>query len=207
VRYEILHKDWFYSYVNIPNLDIVKKELLDLYATDHSNFSTWQTNPHYYHISAKNGLPLCPEINRFLQSAGLAGRLVAFFYSRNLASGEPYAHVDSYNPMLFSENLNIPLIECSNSYTVWYSTDRAELEEIKVDGRLPGHVPAYTPLEGLIEIKRVEVVRPMIVNTTILHKGEAQTDTRTICGLRFNGPLKSSDLLNLGVPEPFVQAD
>lgn len=202
--YKPINPHWFYSFLDIPKLDVIREELINVKRSDVRN---WSRNNNYYNISAKDILPLCPELSNYLQNVKLYEKTDRLLFSMNMSNSSDYCHVDTYEPIYCTHSLNLPLIDCTDSYTCWYSTKNKELIDATRFNLDPQRNFAICHMSEAEEIKRVEVTRPMIVNTTILHKGEAKTDSRLICGIRFKVPLGLSDMVNLGVKSPFIQVD
>jgi hypothetical protein len=210
LRYKSLNKGWYYSFLTIENLDSLTKELIELRDSD---VKRYYINKHYINILATDIGDRAPILTNFLKSAGLDRKFQRLLYSAYYGGAE-VAHVDSYDPRYCSVSLNLPLSDCENSYTVWYKTNKKKLRDITTTGRDPtkvGHTIgqhfAYLPLDETTEICRAEVVRPMLVNTTILHRGVVPSPNRTICGIRFNSELTNEEVLNLGIQQPYKQVD
>lgn len=200
--YTPINPNWFYSYVDIPNLEQIQKELINLSTYE---LPSWSTNKYYYNILAKTALEKCPGLAAYLVSVGLLDTTIRLLFSKNIDQQPQVAHVDSYNPQYCQHSLNIPLVDCKNSYTVWYGTKNTKLLDGTRYGLPPESNFASCPLEEAIELKRVEVTRPCVVNTTILHRGESNNPNRTICGIRFLTPLTFENMKALGIKKPFEQ--
>lgn len=210
LQYKILNKDWFYSFLTIPNIENLIQELIDLRDSD---VKKWYINRHYINILSPDIGDRTPILYNYLQSIGLKDRFQRLLFSAYY-EGSGVVHVDSYDPVWCSSSLNIPLTDCENSYTAWYKTEKTELRDITTTGRDPtkhnttiGQHFAFLPLDEVEEICRVEVTRPMLVNTTILHRGIIPSKTRTICGIRFKDELTHDDARRLGIEYPFKQVD
>ena len=57
MNYSILYPDWFYSYLDIPNLEEIKKELINLLET---GVERYEVNRLYCNFPSKN--PLCAPL-------------------------------------------------------------------------------------------------------------------------------------------------
>jgi hypothetical protein len=210
LHYRILNKGWYYSFLTINDLNSLVKELLELRDSD---VKRYYINKHYINILASDIGDRAPILFNFLKEAGLEKKFQRLLYSAYYGGSE-VAHVDSYDPKYCSVSLNLPLLECEKSYTAWYSTRKKKLNDITTTGRDPtkfghsiGQHFAFLPLDQTTEICRAEVIRPMLVNTTILHRGIVPRLNRTICGIRFNSELTNEEVLALGIEHPFKQVD
>lgn len=200
--YDPIHKDWYYSFVEIPNLLQIQKELINLRKTC-TRFH--QTNPYYLNAFRINIGNSCPELYDYLRSKKILGFFTRILFSRPPSRIEPpVVHVDGYNPKTrIHMALNLPLLNCENTYTGFYHTEKKHL--VYTAETVDNY--AWLPLQEVKEVKKVEIVRPVIVNTTILHAAISSKPERLIASIRFNRPLNEIDMKNLGVKKPFVQED
>ena len=206
MNYSILYPDWFYSYLDIPNLEEIKKELMNLFE---AGTDRYEVNKLYCNFPAAIVLSKCPELKRYLISAGLIRKFNRVLFSKDVnAERRPKVHVDSYDPRITTHSLNIGLADYENSYTAWYKTDKIKLRDSSEFGLDPIKNYAYLFVEEAEEIKRVVYTdRPVLVNTTILHTGIAELSSRLICGLRFAPELTNYDIKRLGIKNPHIQED
>jgi hypothetical protein len=205
MTYVPLYPTWFFSPVNIPNLDLIKKELvaLEQLAEDRKDNNTIYTNI-YKDIAYKH----CPLLKEYLQSVGLDRKFNRILFSKRVVLNDnKKVHVDSYNPLSTTHSLNIPLIDYEDSYTAWYKTDRQKLRDSLRFGMEPINNFAFVWDHEVEEINRYCYAsgNAVLVNTTILHKGLSDKQTRMICGLRFFPELTTSDIKRLGIQTPYVQ--
>lgn len=185
-----INTNFFYGYVDIPDLDKITEELISLKDTATRDVK----NIYYFNVNREYART--PFLMKYLDSVGLLDSFSRLLFSSNAKEDAP-AHVDSYNPYVSAFSLNIPLIDCEGSYTAWYSTKNPDLTpSSKIN---PRGNSAYARDEDIVEIKRVEVTRPMLINTTILHRGITNVPSRTICGIRFTRVLKAEDFARLGI--------
>jgi len=200
--YRPVNANWYYSYVDILNLDIIKVELINLL---NSSVARVSNNVSYTNIyEFKN----CPAFTNYLLSKNLLKK-----FSRLLFSSGPVnaslPHVDTYNPTYLRYSLNIALIDAEDSYTVWYSTHKTKLlqnfSKYPELNKNPELNYAWIDFEDATEICRARYTSPFLMNTTILHSGKAMLNTRTICGIRFSPDLTDADIQMLGVNTPLVQ--
>lgn len=198
--YTPLYEAWFYSYVDIPNLDKIVAELILLKQT---TTNIHRINEMYENVLQPNIIN-CPNLEEYLRNVGLYNNLNRILFSSNVDK-KSLVHVDSYNPIFQTFSLNIPLIECENSYTAWYSTTNKILNDLSRFGLSPETNFAYSDEADVTEVYRVEYTRPMLINTTILHRGITDNPRRTIASIRFNTMLSVTDMRNMGIHTPLVQ--
>lgn len=200
--YKPIKPDWYYSYVDIPNWKAIQEELIGVLADSPRNY----LNGTYFNVSGVEGLMRCPKLAIFFVKHGMLSRVKSFLFSKDYAN-DADIHIDSYDPTQCQMSLNFPLVEYENSYTCWYSTDVEELQVESRGGLSIANSYAVCPRDKAVEIKRVETVRPMLINTTILHAAEASSRQRALVGVRFVSPLTEEECRKIGIKAPYVQQD
>lgn len=190
--YNPVNTDWYYSYVEVPELDAIKQELVTLLSrpVPKMNFTRYYTNIYVPNIIG------CPALMRYLKALGVESKLLRILYSKSDGPdiNDAPPHVDSIIPdTSFRYSLNIPLIDADDSYTVWYkqTTPCQLLYDVNTK---TGWVEDKTQV---IEIARAQYNRPLILNTSILHGGKITSNRRTIAGLRFWPELTDDEVQRL----------
>jgi len=194
--------DWCYSYIDIPNLEKIQEELLQ--ARDVCNI-TLQNNPYYINFSREEIYEHIPLLLDYLKQIGVEKKLWRIMFSAKSLPESRYKkqsaiHVDAVNKHI-THSLNIPIRDCENTYTVWYR-GRVELLNQEYNHYI-GH--NEKPLKNFAivnensakEICRVETIRPMLVNTTIPHRGISNTESRVLCCIRFKPDLTEEEFVNI----------
>ena len=191
-EYKPINTDWYYSYIDIPNLAVIKQELINLLSlpVPKRNFTSYYTNIYVPNIIQ------CPSLMEYLEAVGIKSKLLRVLYSKSdgphINNAPP--HVDSIKPdKSFQYSLNIPLIDAEDSYTVWYEQTTScpiLYDTVTFTGWVENK-------EQIKEIARVQYTQPMLLNTSILHSGKITSARRTIAGLRFWPELTNDDVLRL----------
>ena len=204
MKYTPLYPNWFFSYLNIPNLDIIKKEIIQLITTPNEKY---EINLIYSNYTRNVVFQNCPYLKEYLCQVGLNKKFNRMLVSKDLSlEKKQKVHVDTYDPNITTHSLNIGLLNHEESYTAWYKTNKIQLRESSEFGLNPITNYAYLFVEEAEEINRVEYDnRPILVNTTILHKGISDKKTRLICGLRFSPELTEGDIKRMGIKNPHIQ--
>lgn len=205
MSYVPLYPDWFFSMVTIPNLELIKEELI---ALEKSAEDRYENNTSYTNIRKDIVLEHCPLLKEYLQGVGLDKKFNRVLLSKDIILNDiPKAHVDSYNPYTTTHSLNIPLIDHKDSFTGWYKTDKHKLRDSLQFGLDPIMNYAFLFLNEVEEIRRFRYDSggAVLVNTTILHKGISDKKTRMICGIRFSPELTDDDIKRMGVNNPHIQ--
>ena len=196
--YKPVHPNWFYSYVDIPNLEVIRQELIDLVNAGESGV---RTNPTAYNISKEDVIENCQEVVKYLKEMQLLDKFDRLLITKKTtAEADGMVHVDTYDPKYLTQSLNIGLIDYEGSYTSWHSTDIKVLHDTAQFGMVPDRNFAFIEVEKTKEICRLyNDKRAALVNTTILHKGNAQQPNRIICGFRFVPDLSDEDIKRMGI--------
>lgn len=178
--------DWLYQQPNL-SVDVfpfIKKELLTLFELTKTLTLVPYTST-YMEINNDEWVEQhCPTLCKELQKLNLRDSLkVVAFVSVVIDKHFP-AHVDAMSEVA----LNIPLINCDGTYTVWYD---GQPQSKEFDNYLIGVESARTAIEGtadsLIEIDRCEANAPRWINVNVLHRPETQHDKfRVAASLRFD---------------------
>jgi hypothetical protein len=197
--YNPLYPGWYFSYVNIPNFEDIRLELVNLIST---GIRSYQTNSQYYNVLKKD-INNCPKFFEYLNDTKLINKFNRILFSTNIPR-QPVAHVDGYNEKTKNHfSLNLPLIDCENSYTVFYEFNGKHL----YFNPETYDYYAWMSFDKVKEISKVECNKPVLVNTTILHCGSTDKSSRTIAGIRFKEPLSMEDMKQLGIKNPLMQED
>ena len=192
MAYSPLNKDWYYSYVEIPNLEKIVKELMVVRS---KAINRIRYNPYFFNLMANEAIESSPALMAYLNYLGLADKFFRLLYSENQSNGSP-VHVDTYEAKHCMYSLNIPLSNCEDSYTAWFTTNNNILRQTI---QSPTMFAAAGDDDILTEVCRVETIKPMLVNTTVLHRGICSKENRMMVGIRFSPELSSNDLTRLGV--------
>ena len=204
--YRPMYEGWYYSYVDIPNIEVIREELINLVQSD---IVGYRTNPTAYNIDGKVVLEQCPELEKYLKGFGIDKTFNRLLISRKISEvGDKMVHVDSYNPKYSQTSLNIGLVDYEGSYLSWHKTDTQQLYDSAQFGLNPEKNFAFIEVEKTKEVCRLKYDKQVaLVNTTILHKGNAQKNTRIIGGLRFIPELTEQNLISMGISSPYKQSN
>ena len=202
--YQPLHPHWFCSRLDISNIEEIRKELINVSNLEQSGY---RTNPTAYNINRQTVIMNCPKLVEYLKSKSIDRKFDRLLITKKMGNeADNMVHVDSYDPKYTIHSLNIGLIDYKFSCTSWYSTDEKELHDSSQFSLDPEKNFAFIEIEKAKEIFRLYYDNhAYLVNTTILHKGNAQKPTRIIGGLRFVPELTEHDLLNMGIKIPYEQ--
>jgi hypothetical protein len=219
LEYKTLNDNWYFNYINIPNLEIIQKELIELRAKFNKDGSTYKAKDRYWGLGSTefNIEDHCPVLSSYLKDVGILSKFQWILFNSefveepNLFSpfGKPPIHIDSYDPSHVQFSLNLPLVDCEESYFAWFSTKKKKLvPSTYFDPSLnAAKTQALAFQHDCTEIKRIECNRPILLNATILHKAFVYKKTRVIAGIRFYPNLDIEDMKRLGIAQPLVQTD
>ena len=130
---------------------------------------------------------LCPALCSYLESRDLLERWKRTACVKMRPHSSLVPHIDNPNIPERKWAINIPIKNCENSYTVFYSAPQKVIDK-KRDRNAHGNLVQkieFSPDE-ITEIDRVESDVPYYCNTKIIHSGANPTnDVRILLSLRF----------------------
>jgi hypothetical protein len=180
--------DWHYTFINVSNLEKIQKELLYI----RNNLSpSMQYNEHYTNYLKEHIVEYIPTLREYLEEVGVYEKLYRIVFSAKREPGQKIQsgiHVDSLDKG-YTYSLNIPLVDCENTYTAWYEGPVEKYDQTKNPfiGTNEGALAYFGFVREHLakEVCRVETTRPMLVNTTIPHRGLTTKPSRVISSIRF----------------------
>jgi hypothetical protein len=160
------HPKWTYKPIEIENLEEIQNELMQVLYKEMPDFLT--ASPQFLYVLRSRIEPHAPLYTKFIESLGLLDR---WLYSALITTNnnEPFPiHVDSLNWKTRCYGLNLPLVNCAGTYTVFYDADINAEQFTDVSDPINS---ARVIQEGVTatEIDRYETVIPAWVNTRIPH--------------------------------------
>lgn len=177
--------DWMYYQANLDPvmLPIIQKELFKLFLiTKKQNLVPYTST--FVTVEKELVCTTCPMMIEELDRLGIRDNFLSFAFISVQSDYEFPPHVD----VACDIGLNIPIINCEGTYTVWY------------DGILKDQtVPVYVIGTNLVEISRIadprtvtEIGRcdasiPHWINVNMIHRPETHHDKfRVAASLRFD---------------------
>lgn len=183
---------WLYKPIEVDNLKEIQKEIIPIIYKKIPNFN--RSLPQFKIIMRDEIEPFAPLYTEFIKKFGMIERWELCVLVTTNLNIDFNIHVDNSDWKTSCYGLNIPIINCDNSYTVWYDT---ELEDtIYDDDDIRNTARIQKPKTDAIEIERLDASQPAWVNTSIPHRPvSTHTRPRAILSARFNPELH--DLLYL----------
>ena len=115
------YPEWRYKPITVDNLEAIQEELLPVLLKEYPEFETGK--PMFCFVLRENIEPVAPLYTKFIESFGILDR---WHYSAFITTTADYnfpIHVDSLNWETRCYGLNIPLINCEDTYTVFYDAE------------------------------------------------------------------------------------
>jgi hypothetical protein len=206
--------DWFYSPIDIPNLEQIQKEFVDLFWTklgdkvpEGSSFLILDDD--------RSGYPAFIE---YINAHGLENKWYTVGFSVTNNKAEFPVHVDYVEGQERYISLNIPIINCLNSYIVWYEAELSEMGRISIykdsihnivfpddDSTDTYEANGAFWCKNPSELLRVECAEPMLIHVGRPHRPIVEhNELRVLVTVRFRPELTNENLLNLGFDNPSV---
>lgn len=174
---------WLYKPVEVDNLSLIQEELMPILYREIPDFDN--DPPHFIYVPRENIEPYAPRYTEFIASLGIVNR----WYGSALVTtnrGIPYPiHVDGLDWHQKCYGLNLPLINCDDTYTVFYDAE-IETEAFTSRGDPKNSARKIKPGTTPTEIGRWESNKPAWINTRIPHCPLSNhTRPRAIISARF----------------------
>ena len=180
------HPAWMYKPISVNNLEAIQQELIPVLYKEIPDFDSAASR--FVYVLREKIEPYAPLYTKFIKSLGI---LDQWHYSAFVTTNSDSlpVHVDSLNWRTRCYGLNLPLINCEGTYTVFYD---AEIDEDKFrDLTDPiNSARKIKPGTTATEIARVEATTPMWINTCIPHAPvTTHSRARAIISARFRPEL------------------
>lgn len=182
-KYTSATPDWLYQQANL-NADIlpeIQKELLQIFEFS-KQFCLVPYTSTFMYLEVEQ-IKDCPILLQELDRLKLKQNFMALAFVSVVNDKEFPPHVDAGNEVA----LNIPLLNCSETYLVWYD---GKITEEKIPEYVIGAPVAKDAClgdsEGLTEIDRIESNSPYWINVNVLHRPVTMHNNfRLAASLRF----------------------
>jgi hypothetical protein len=179
---------WFYKLIEIKNFVEIQEELKQALYQINPNFDNEIPN-YFYHPKDKLET-LVPKYMEYMDSIGVLHRWRgSSIISTNYGMKFPI-HIDSENWLEVSYGLNIPVINCEGTYTVWYdaTVSTTYVDKLGVPKeRMTKYIDNTKPI---VEIERLEMIQPAWINVSIPHAPvSTHNKPRAIFSARFEPEL------------------
>lgn len=217
-NYHSKHPTWCFQNINVPNLDKIVADLTQIYNSTNYFIDTDKT---FYmvdssHPSWKNA----PALQHWISAMNWNDRwvVICFVVTRNGCDDWP-VHVDYPSTSDAYASINIPILNCEDSYTVFYDAAidiNKQIPMVLHNGQYPGvgwdaHSQTsddtselrnqggfFCKPESAIEIARAESWKPNIINTTVPHRPIIpHNKERVMAAIRIRPELTDQDLKKL----------
>lgn len=150
--------------VNIPEFDIIQKEVLDSITEDYNSNKTFAFNYDIFETAKR-----CPKfMSWFLPRNKAPVRLIRFYVTKPYGYLNP--HIDGGLPYTSPFGLNIPILNCENTKMFWFEYDSEEEYPTKPDGYYVAIFPRNP--DRLRKIGELEITKPYFVRNDIMHSVE-----------------------------------
>lgn len=178
---------WFYTRVNVNCLEQIQKEFEEIRKNHWHKFCDYnidEEDANWWDFSAMPREviePHTPVLVEWLDSKGILDKWSSTAFSVVNKEDKPMRiHIDSTLTDERRVSLNMPFLNCNNTWTCWYD---CEIDQHEVPTDVPPEVLhsrfQYDPSlrfgrwgieQGAKEIARAEMNTPVLVNVTIPHR-------------------------------------
>lgn len=177
---------WLYKPIEVNNLAQIQKEILPIILKKIPNFMFAQ--PDFYRLLPEDIEPFAPSYIEFIKKFGIYER---WTMSAVVTTGKGLdypIHIDSKNWHKICYGLNIPIINCEDTYTVWYDAEIAGPMHAEGDFRESACIQKENTIAK--EIDRWSANKPAWINVSVPHRPvSAHVKPRANLSARFDPEL------------------
>jgi len=178
--------DWNWRKIDVNNLAEIQKELWNVVP---EVIPDWETAPgQFKHVEVELVKKFSPLYSELISILGLAERWhICALITTNRNTTLPI-HTDVDDPSIRCFAFNVPIINCEDSYTVWFKAEDPVINTINPeDGK--DKVLFYNE-ETAVEIDRMPATTCAVVNNYTPHRPVTEhSKFRAILSSRFNPEL------------------
>jgi len=158
---------WLYKLIEIENLVEVQEELKAALYKLHPKFDN--ALPKYFYHSKDQLESMVPKYMAYMDLLGVLSRWRgSAIVSTNYGLKFP-VHIDSENWLDICYGLNIPVLNCEGTYTVWYDATVSDIYVNSPGVPQGGGTKIIDITKPITEIGRLEMVQPAWVNVSLPH--------------------------------------
>jgi hypothetical protein len=185
ISYETNPK-WLYKPIEVENLKEIQREIIPIIYKKIPNFFT--AEPQFIHIMRDEIEPFAPLYTEFIKKFGIIEQWHwCAIITTNLGIDFDI-HVDSTDWETRCYGLNLPMVNCEGTHTVWYDAEIESPFFDENDFRSVARVQKANTIAT--EIGRWDMSKPAWINTSIPHRPEStHRRPRAIISARFDPEL------------------
>lgn len=174
---------WLYKPIEVNNLAQIQKEILPIILKKIPNFIF--EPPNFYRLLPEDIVPYAPNYIELIKTIGIYDRwLLSAVITTNRGIITPI-HVDNKNWFKNCYGLNIPIVNCEGTYTVWYDTEIGN--SLYEEGDWRDTACSQKENTPATEIGRWEMSQPAWINVSIPHQAvSTHMKPRAIISARFD---------------------
>ena len=179
---------WLYKPVDVSNTNDIQKEVLDVQATHYSDLFK-DRGFCFVYLDKEILKTSAPSYVQMLSDLGLYDRWTSSMIVGTTGKSrldDSAIHIDTENWQERCYGLNIPLLNCEDSYTVWYDAKERDTNGYLGDEPYTGWGTARAFSNKATEIGRMPATQPAWINVCVPHRPECDHEnTRLVLSTRF----------------------
>ena len=200
---------WLYKAAALTDLDDFKTELLNYLIVKNNHKDIDRLHSLFYsYFNVTEFLTQCPAVKQKLDELGLTEYYTGIeYYVENPSIQLPHpVHIDGAEPALLSVALFVPILNCNNSFTVWYDgtidyiacidskytayIDDIVPMEVKLEAGLGTHLMVLADQSTVTVVESVDNTNAYWMNVHRLHNQiNLNTVTAVSCTIRFTSEI------------------
>jgi hypothetical protein len=172
---------WFYKEISVPELADIQREVNQILTT---LISVKDTEVTFFYIDRNLLETSVPSYTKFLDRLGLLERWKYSAVITTQGNKEFPIHVDALEWEDRCYGLNLPILNCEDSDTVWY--DAEIIDELPTNQQDRRNSARLCVTETAKELCRMPASKPAWINISIPHRPESRhTNLRAVISARF----------------------
>ena len=150
----------YYKSLDLDNYDTIIKKCLEYVKSKDMIYSRKLAHASWYNISTIELMSACPELVESLNKYSLKIYMSAVYVMYD--PSHTSIHIDHYHSQA---RLNLPLLNCDNTYTNFYESDGEIVKWVNPDSG----VVSYNTIGQPRLVDRVEMKQATVIRTKVLH--------------------------------------
>jgi hypothetical protein len=181
---------WFYKEISVPELTDIQQEVGQILTTLIND----NTEIEFFYIDRNLLETSVPSYTKFLNRLGILDRWKYSAIITTQGNKEFPIHVDALEWKDRCYGLNLPILNCEDSDTVWY--DAEVIDKMPTNEQDRRNVARLCIAETAKEVCRMPASTPAWINVSIPHRPESKhTNLRAVISARFTPEVH--DLLDI----------
>ena len=155
----------YYKFIELSNLETIQIKVLNFIKIEHPEIYAKQGVSNFNHLDVNRLKTACPELEESFFQLGLT-IISAATHVMN-SKYQTVIHIDN---VPWQARINIPLLNCEGSRTVFYSNEQVKHDTLTMEGGKSYPITIVTNPNECIEEASYELISPLVLRVSSPHK-------------------------------------